>query len=215
MGNLDVKERILDAAETLFACQGFHATSMRNLTVSAGVSLAMVNYYFGSKEALFDEVFEGHLSSLTKVCRRNLNVVRDDAHRERRQLNVDEILYAIIEPILCCRESRSGSMGFPTLLGRAMISPVTVIEKRHVEPFFFLLLESLREAQPNLAEETLLWRVRFAFGAIGSAMCGSEEEQSAFGRGDSSCDAYARLRMLMTFVVAGMEANFCCWSQAK
>ena len=46
----DTKKRILDAAETLFAEQGYAQTSMRAITARADVNLASVNYHFGSKK---------------------------------------------------------------------------------------------------------------------------------------------------------------------
>ena len=45
----DTKDRILDAAESLFAQHGFDATSLRMITASAGVNLASVNYHFQSR----------------------------------------------------------------------------------------------------------------------------------------------------------------------
>jgi AcrR family transcriptional regulator len=51
------KERILGAAETLFAQRGFDGASLRQLTSAAGVNLAAVNYHFGSKEKLVEQVF--------------------------------------------------------------------------------------------------------------------------------------------------------------
>ena len=56
--SLETKERILDAAERLFADEGFAATSLRQITAEAGVNLAAVNYHFGSKESLLTAVFE-------------------------------------------------------------------------------------------------------------------------------------------------------------
>ena len=53
----ETKDRILDAAEELFARRGFAATSMRRLTREAEVNLAAVHYHFGSKEALIQAVF--------------------------------------------------------------------------------------------------------------------------------------------------------------
>ena len=55
------KERILDAAERLFAERGFAATSLRSITAAAGVNLAAVNYHFRSKEALLEAVFTRRL----------------------------------------------------------------------------------------------------------------------------------------------------------
>lgn len=68
------RARILDAAMRLFADVGRGQTSIRDIAREAGVSLGMVNHYFGSKEALYDtcvtttsaELLElrGHLAPL-------------------------------------------------------------------------------------------------------------------------------------------------------
>ncbi len=50
----DKKERILQAAERLFSQQGFDAVSTRSLAKEAGVNIAMLSYYFGSKEKLYE-----------------------------------------------------------------------------------------------------------------------------------------------------------------
>ena len=47
--NSATKGRILDAAEELFMEHGFEATSLRQITATAHVNLAAVNYHFGSK----------------------------------------------------------------------------------------------------------------------------------------------------------------------
>jgi AcrR family transcriptional regulator len=58
------REAILEAAEELFADNGFDATSIRELAGRAGVNLAMINYYFGSKEKLFEALVEYRASYL-------------------------------------------------------------------------------------------------------------------------------------------------------
>ena len=52
------KERILDAAERLFAQRGFYGVSLRDITQAAGVDVALVGYHFGGKRELFAAVFE-------------------------------------------------------------------------------------------------------------------------------------------------------------
>jgi AcrR family transcriptional regulator len=49
------RERILDAAERLFAARGFAAASVREITTAAGANIAAVNYHFGSKDGLYRE----------------------------------------------------------------------------------------------------------------------------------------------------------------
>ncbi len=50
------KERILDSAVRLFSQKGYAACGMRDIVRDAGVSIAMVNYHFGSKKALLQEI---------------------------------------------------------------------------------------------------------------------------------------------------------------
>ena len=64
MAQLDTVERILDAAETLFAEKGFAETSLRLITSKAKVNLAAVNYHFGSKKSLIQAVFSRFLEPL-------------------------------------------------------------------------------------------------------------------------------------------------------
>jgi AcrR family transcriptional regulator len=52
----DKKEHIINNAVELFAEKGFEGTSIRDLAAKAGVNVAMINYYFGSKEKLFESM---------------------------------------------------------------------------------------------------------------------------------------------------------------
>ncbi|MCX6335860.1 MAG: TetR family transcriptional regulator [Bacteroidetes bacterium] len=54
--SVDKKEHIMHVAMELFAEKGFEGTSIRDLAQKADVNIAMVNYYFGSKEKLFEQL---------------------------------------------------------------------------------------------------------------------------------------------------------------
>ena len=54
----DKKAHIINHAIDLFAEKGFEGTSIRDLATRAGVNVAMVNYYFGSKEKLLEALIE-------------------------------------------------------------------------------------------------------------------------------------------------------------
>jgi AcrR family transcriptional regulator len=58
------RERLLDAAEKLFAARGFRATSVRDITAEAACNVAAVNYHFGSKVNLYREMFRRRLGAL-------------------------------------------------------------------------------------------------------------------------------------------------------
>ena len=57
-GSALMRDRILDAAEELFAQQGFAATPVREIAEKVNVNPAMIHYYFGSKRALLEQVME-------------------------------------------------------------------------------------------------------------------------------------------------------------
>jgi AcrR family transcriptional regulator len=57
--------QIMEAAEQLFADHGFAGTSVRDIAESAGVNLAMISYYFGSKEKLMETMFRYRGEHLT------------------------------------------------------------------------------------------------------------------------------------------------------
>jgi len=60
---IDKKDHILDVAERVFSDFGFDGASTRMISGEAGVNMAMLNYYFGSKEGLFLAIFERKISS--------------------------------------------------------------------------------------------------------------------------------------------------------
>ena len=49
--------QIMETAETLFAEKGFNGTSVRDIAEKANVNLAMISYYFGSKDKLLEALF--------------------------------------------------------------------------------------------------------------------------------------------------------------
>jgi AcrR family transcriptional regulator len=58
---IDKKDSILDAAERLFSEIGYDACSTRSIAAKAGVNMAMLSYYFGSKDGLYKAVLERRL----------------------------------------------------------------------------------------------------------------------------------------------------------
>jgi len=58
----DKHTHIIEKAETLFATKGYSGTSIRDIAKAANVNLAMVSYYFGSKEKLMETLFKERIS---------------------------------------------------------------------------------------------------------------------------------------------------------
>jgi AcrR family transcriptional regulator len=72
----DKKDHILDVAEKVFAELGYDGASTRLISGEANVNMAMLNYYFGSKEGVFLAIFERRISSFQSVL---LSIGNDDS----------------------------------------------------------------------------------------------------------------------------------------
>ena len=71
-------ERILSAAEKLFADNGFSAVSLRKVTSAAGVNLAAVSYHFGSKDGLIEAVLRRNIEPINEERLRLLDLYESE-----------------------------------------------------------------------------------------------------------------------------------------
>ncbi|AYC33796.1 TetR/AcrR family transcriptional regulator [Pseudomonas cavernae] len=76
-GDPQQREALLDAALAAFAHTGIHAASLRNIARQAGVTPALVNYYFGTKQRLVEVVVEERLLPLIQSLGERLQAAGD------------------------------------------------------------------------------------------------------------------------------------------
>lgn len=74
MEKTDKRTDILRAAEKLFAEFGYEGTSTRQISRESGANMAMINYYFGSKEGVFLEIMEDRISGF----KTQLNLIAEE-----------------------------------------------------------------------------------------------------------------------------------------
>lgn len=67
LDKIDKKDHILDVAERLFSELGFEGASTRHISKEAAVNMAMLNYYFGSKDGLYRAVLERRLGNFRQT----------------------------------------------------------------------------------------------------------------------------------------------------
>lgn len=162
------KERILGAAEELFAQQGFGATSLRQVTSRADVNIAAVNYHFGSKENLVNEVFRRRMDEMSG---HRLSML-EDARRDRPG-ELEAILAAFVEPALALAAGRNGGGAFIRVIARAYAEQNDGLRGFLSERYGHVQREFARaiaECVPGLAKAQLYWRLDFLGGALTYAM---------------------------------------------
>jgi AcrR family transcriptional regulator len=206
----DTKTRILDAAENLFAAKGFHNTSLREITKEAGVNLAAVNYHFGSKESLFEEVFKRHFLPVNRIRLARLEDIRDNATRDRSRPAARDVLQAFIAPVLHFRETEPGAAAFVTLVIRTMSEHddrLRDILMGYFRPTFLLCLDILCEALPHIPKGILFWRLQFSIGTMSHTLHMLDQSRM-FPEGVVPVyDVESMTEMIVSFVTAGMETQ--------
>jgi AcrR family transcriptional regulator len=64
---------IINVAEKLFAEKGFHGTSVRDIALVADVNVAMISYYFGSKEKLLEAIVKQKMQASKDIVQELLD----------------------------------------------------------------------------------------------------------------------------------------------
>ncbi len=162
------RQRILGAAEELFARHGFAGASLRQVTASAKVNLAAVNYHFGSKENLIEEVFRRRLDELN--ARRTELLAQC---RERTDLGLEDVLDAFVRPALELSLSDAGGAAFVRVLARAYAEHDERLRRFLSDNYGHVLKEFaavFTRLLPQLDKEELYWRLDIVSGALTYAM---------------------------------------------
>lgn len=201
--HFSTKERILGAAEELFARNGFAGASLRELTAAAKVNLAAVNYHFGSKDNLVNEVFRRRLDELS--AQRLDALARVLAQPET---SLEDILAAFIHPALLLSLDASGGSTFVRVLARAYAEHNERLRKFLSENYGHVLKEfaaAFSARLPHLDKEELYWRIDIIAGALTYAMA----DFGVIKRRASLSDKVHRERAaehLIRFAAAGLRA---------
>ena len=162
------KAAILDAAERLFARNGFEATSLRHITAEAEANLGAVNYHFTSKDGLILAVLKRMLQPVND--RRLCLLDAAEAAAGGNPLAIEAILQALFRPPLeLVSQPAEGGWYFPRLLAFCFTQP-GAYPKPLVEEEFALKTQrfqaALQRACPGLTKVEVRWRLQFALGAF-------------------------------------------------
>jgi AcrR family transcriptional regulator len=165
---ISTRERILDAAELLFARRGFGSASLRDITAAAGANLAAANYHFRDKESLYTEVL---LRRLRPVNRQRLERLDELVCRSKRTAPpLAEILRAFIAPAVeLALSSPIQPAPFLGLMGRMLSDPLPFLDsviRSEFQPIVVRFSAVLQKALPGISRTNLAWRMQFVAGAM-------------------------------------------------
>lgn len=197
------KDRILGAAEELFAQFGFAGTSLRQVTSRADVNIAAVNYHFGSKENLVNEVFRRRMDEMSQQRMAALKAAQKEHPGE-----LEPILAAFVEPALAMAQDQHNG-AFARMIARAYAEKNDALRKFLSEHYGHVLREfakAIAGCLPGLSKESLYWRLDIVVGALTYAMADFGLIKRPHGATEAAHRERAA-RELIAFAAAGFRSS--------
>lgn len=204
--DLDTKEKIIKAAEELFAELGINATSIRSIVKLANVNLAAIHYHFGSKESLLFEILENHFSKLNKERLDQLKKLKE----KNESLSTEEILSAFIKPVFSQLHSKQNK-NFIKIIGRIYGEASNEFKQK-----MFLLFKEvitvfsneLLKSNPHKNIENIKLNLFFTVGAMVHSTINLPNFQNNKEQGFNIMGTNNQiLQELISFCTAGFKAN--------
>lgn len=201
------KEKILNAAEALFAEHGFEQTSLRQITADADVNLASVNYHFGSKKALIQAVMARYLEVLMPALEQELVALQ-----ARNKISTRDVFDCFRKPLAQLREVRKhGPTLFLSLLGFAYAEIQGHLRRYTMDHFGHViehLLAALHQANPQLSPIDMFWRLHFVLGAtVFAQVSGPALREIAAADFGETIAADQMIDRLIPFLAGGVDAS--------
>jgi AcrR family transcriptional regulator len=202
-----ITDRLLQAAELVFADKGLEKATLREITRLAEVNLAAVSYYFGSKSDLALAVFDQLSTRLNERRLADLESNLSEAMQAGRPPDLRAILTIFIGPYV--ETGKSGRL-FARLVMQHRVAPselTKAIVQRHFDPMAKRFIQGIAQAAPHLDSSELFWRYVFMIGSVVYSVADlgvlDRTTQLSEGKVDTRDERQFREAMI-NFLVGGM-----------
>ena len=198
----DRRQAILLAAERLFAKNGYHAVTIRQIAEEAGVPLALVGYHYGQKHELFHAIF-AHWNHTIEERLAGLRAVESDA---RDASTVRRIVEAFTGPVIRLRASAEGE-SYALLVARELYHATEETDRvlrAYFDPLAHAYIEALHRQLPHASRGQVAWCYQFALGALLHHL--SDVRIERLSNGECGMRDALGDQMLVAFIVGGIEA---------
>lgn len=175
------RDRILTAAERLFSEAGIDGVSMREIAADAGVHLALISYYFSTKQELYRAVFRRRIEPVSKERLQMLQHILD---RKKPKATIEDVLDALARPWVELRDTRGGLL-YTRLIARE-VSDLREgsrgIVKELLDPVARHFIAAMEKVLPGLPRSEIHWGYHFFIGALLLILMSTERTQRLSGR---------------------------------
>lgn len=196
------RDRILDAAELLFAKDGFDGVSMRDIATQAGVGLPLIVYHFETKQNLYRALF-GRFEALLDA---RLRALHTPAAADVDP--VEHIVRAFVLPVLHTQNDAAG-LAYAKLIAREVSDPREAergIVAEYFDPFAIEFIHAIRAVLPQQDPHYAHWAYLFAAGALVMSVFDRRIERISEGQTQAG-DLHHKAEYLIRFIVAGLQAG--------
>ena len=161
------REKILDAAERLFAQGGFNGVSTKQIAQAGEFDASLMHYYFENKEGLFRAVIERRAESVNRIRLESLKRYSDEAGET---VTVEGVLRAYLEPTFAYVMAGGNSFkDYLSIIAHVNSTPAAIIPGFETSPFDPAVREFLSmigRAAPDRTEAEIFWFYHMLSGAI-------------------------------------------------
>jgi AcrR family transcriptional regulator len=200
----DTRERLLAAAERLFAEHGYSRVSVRAIAAAAGVNWSLVGYHFRGKDGLLSEVYRRHCSTL------NTERLKLLAEARRGRPRLERIIEAFVRPALAEIQTSYGQSTFSRLRAILAAEDSALLNQLVADNFDMssrTFVAAIQECLPRVPRDEILWRFHFMLGTIYYSAA-SPQRIKTFSRGRCDPgDIEATVQHLVPFLAAAFRVR--------
>lgn len=203
----ETKTIIMNAAEKLFAEEGYNATSLRAITAAAQVNLAAVNYHFGGKQGLLEAIYNRRIEPMNESRIKLLDTL--EITWQSNPVPLEDLVRSFVQPALIMSRDPSGQY-FVALLGRSYMEPKPILQEQVRGMFNDVskrFATSFARTLPYLSKEELYCRMHFMIGVLAYCMSGADlMRMIASSQFFDNASSETLINNLVGFICNGMAA---------
>ncbi len=200
------QDAILDAAERVFAADGYQGASMRAIAEAAGVAQGLIHYHFKTKENLFEAMVVRRSGQINE--RRAALVAELFAQGDPPRL--EQIVEALFRPTIetgldLARDGGAFARILVSFANSADPRDQRLIET-HYDPIAQSFIDALMRIEPGLSRADAVWAYMFAIGVGMTMMAKTGRPKRLSGGVCDDGDAEAMLSRIVPFICGGVRA---------
>lgn len=201
------RNKLLSAAELLFAEHGYNGCTFRMISKKAGINQGLLHYHFGSKENLFSEMFVCRAQELVAWRMRLLDEA--EAEADGAAVPIERLVRCFIEPPLRMLDGSRGQRAFIRIHAHLRSDPVPFgldLRRRAFGASTTRFVEAMKRACPHLSLDAVVWRFNSMVGSYLVVVTQGARIEDLSGGLCSSRDIDAAIEQLVPPLVAAFQA---------